>query len=306
MRYIDLHQDLFWYAQNPDYINGPLQSSWQMVKDHTLLSFNSLNDWFDNANNEFIEKNLDSLPDGFTYVNTKKDLPGEIKLDKHPIVAHIEGLESMKDEPEYWDMLERWYQKGLRSIGPVWNNSNSLGGGTKDEKPESGLTELGTKLVIWMLQKGMIVDLAHANRKTFDDISKILISADKPIFISHGNAYSVYSNYRNYTDEQLKLLADSDGVIGVFFANSFISDKQDTNLEDIFAHIDYIKKLIGIRHIAIGSDFGGILHGSPRSLDSVKDIVNLQEYLSGKGFSDTELEMFFYKNALRVISKYLD
>ncbi len=302
MKYLDLHQDLFWYSQNPDYIKGGLQSSWEMLKSKTIASFNSLNDWFEPDNFELIEKNLLSLPSDFHFVKNFSDLEGR---ETHPIIAHIEGLTGLNDTEEDWKMLDKWFSLGLRSVGPVWNYSNSLGGGTKDEDPQSGLTELGEKFTHYCLKKGIIVDLAHANRATFDDLSKILLKNDKPLFVSHGNAYSIYNNYRNYTDEQLKRIADSGGVIGVFFANSFISDKKDATLDDLFAHIDYIRKLIGVRHLAIGSDFGGILHGSPKNLQSVQDIDNLEVYLKEKGYSNDDIENIFYKNALRVMKQYL-
>lgn len=304
MKIFDLHQDLFWYSQNPDYIKSKTQSSWDMLKRNCCASFNSLNDWFEPGNNDLIEKNLDSLPKGFYYIKTKEDLQLK-KNDNFPIIAHIEGLNSFQGTDEDWEMFERWISKGLRSVGPVWNETNYLGGGTKDEDENSGLTELGIEFVNYCIDSGIIVDLAHANRKTFQDIANILKKKGKPFFISHGNSYSVYPSYRNYTDEQFMQLAESGGVIGVFFANSFISDKKETDLNDIYAHIKYITDLIGKDHIAVGSDFGGILSGSPKELHSLDDIENLEKFLLNKGWSQDDVAKMFYQNSIRVLSEYL-
>jgi len=304
MKYVDLHQDLFWYSQNPDYIKGDTQTSWEQIKDKSLISFNSLNDWFSPEDFSLIEKNLDSLPDGFEYVKDKAML-----LDNKPgrIIAHIEGLTGFEDVDEHWKTLERWKEKGLRSVAPVWNNTNSFGGGTKDHNKNSGLTTLGEKFVTWCLNNNLIVDLAHANEKTFYDMSDIVLGEGKPLFVSHGNSLHVYSDKdrRNYDDEQIKLIAKSGGVVGVFFANSFISDKEEVSLEDLYLHIEHIVNIGGIDCIAIGSDFGGISHGSPQGLSSVADMDNLIDFLLSKGWSISDVEKMFYQDAMRVIESLL-
>ena len=216
------------------------------------------------------------------------------------IVLHIEGLNSFTGDPTSWKMLERWYELGLRSVGIVWNLSNSLGGGTLDTTRR--LTPLGRDVINWLQRKNMIVDFAHMNEATFWDAADIVRG---PIVISHGNSRSICDDPRNYTDEQLQRVAASGGIIGVFFSKKFLVSGRDATIGDVIVHIDHLRNIMGIDHVAIGTDFGGILSGFPGKLQAVDRLPLLWDALVEHGYDHASIEKIAYVNALRVIGSIL-
>lgn len=220
------------------------------------------------------------------------------------LVMHVEGMNTMTDSPESWKLLQRWHEIGLRSVGIVWNVTNSLGGGTKDSV--TGLSRLGMTVVQWLLAQRMVVDLAHANEPTFWGVASIMQQAGRPLYISHGNCCSLCENPRNYSDTQLRAVAESGGVVGAFFAKTFVTGRElSGNVEDIANHIDYMRRLMGIDHCAIGSDFGGIITGTLEGLQSLEDMPALWAELVRRGYSDSDIEKIAWRNAARVLKEYL-
>jgi membrane dipeptidase len=212
---------------------------------------------------------------------------------------HIEGLNVLDDEP--WPRLERWHALGWRSLGIVWNINNPLGGGTTD--PTRGLTDLGREVLVWAESKRMLIDFAHMNPLVFADA---LAATKSPIFISHGNTNQHCPSPRNYSDQQLRAVADRGGVIGPFFSKDFlVPEGQPATLEDVAAHFLHLRNLVGSDHIALGTDFGGILYGFADSLSSLQDLPNLWQALREVGFSDAELEGIAWKNAARFFESVL-
>jgi membrane dipeptidase len=94
--------------------------------------------------------------------------------------------------------------------------------------------------------------------------------------------------------------------MGVFFAKTFVTGKESTgSIENLIDHIDYIKKLVGIRHIALGSDFGGIISGTLEGLGSVHDFPTLVVRLEARGYTNDEIEAICFNNAARVLASHL-
>jgi membrane dipeptidase len=236
---------------------------------------------------------------GWQLINSTKDIEDILLTpQKFGLLMHIEGLNAVTDSD--WEMLNRWYGLGWRSLGIVWNVTNSLGGGTKD--PVTSLTTLGAKLIEWCEAKGMLVDFAHMNAPTFAAAAKIV---NRPILISHGNACALCQNPRNYTDDQLRQVAASNGVIGIFFARTYVTGTAQADISDVANHIDYIKNLIGIDHVALGTDFGGIITGHVNNLDSLDKLPGLWNELKIRGYTELELEKIAWKNAVRILKQHL-
>jgi membrane dipeptidase len=225
----------------------------------------------------------------------------DLESKKLQMLLHIEGLNTFSGTAVDWELLDKWLQLGVRSIGTHWNVDNQLGAGTLNTK--DGLTELGKEMVSYIEQNNLLLDLAHMGRQTFMDASAI---STRPLYVSHGNADALCSNVRNYTDVQLKIIAQSGGVVGVFFANTFVVSKDKVGtIDDVVAHIAYIKDLIGIDHIALGSDFGGIISGTVSGLAAVAEFPRLYERLCYFGFNEEEIEKVFSGNAERIIRSHL-
>ncbi len=306
MNIIDLHQDLMLYVTRPNlYPNDKSQqTSFEQLKKNNIKvvlasTFVVPDDenYFDPLINEMIERDIIAYTNycesdsEFTIIKSNVDLDRAIATeDLYGIIIHIEGLNVFNPEID-WVMIERWYEMGLRSIGPVWNHTNPFGGGTFEE---GGLTQLGRQLIAWCEQRGVIIDLAHMNQKTFWDTVQVVT---KPLFVSHGNSYTVCPNVRNYTDEQLNKVAETGGCIGMFFSKKFLGATEHGIVE---SHIQRILDIGGPELLAIGSDYGGIVSGFADGFDNVNSLPLLIQSLD-----ESIREKVAYQNALRVISKHL-
>ncbi len=306
----DLHQDLMTHIRFRDVLGQSHQTSFEDILSSevdlviaTAFPFPPHDDQYHTAVPELITEELGLYHEYITQhpdwklVQSAKDLA----CDAQKIILHLEGLNVFDGSDQAWDQLDVWVKMGVRSIGTHWNVANQLGGGTL--QPDVSLTDLGRELITYLEKQQLIFDLAHMGRKSFADAAAI---SKRPLYVSHGNTDAVCSNVRNYTDEQLYQIAASDGVIGVFFANTFVVGKGAvSNVEHVVAHIEYTKHLIGVRHIAIGSDLGGVITGGVLGLEEVTNIKNLIAALAEHGYTETEIEAIAWKNADRVLRAHL-
>lgn len=170
-------------------------------------------------------------------------------------IYSIEGCDYLNDILE----LEYLYKLGLRSILPVWNEENKFGSGIRSDK---GLTELGKELIKKAIDLNMIIDVSHANEKTFDDILDIIEKENySNIIVSHSNVKSLCDNKRNLSDEQLNRLKKLGGYIGLVGYVNFVSlDNENMNYqekqENFIKHLKYLIDVIKfpINKIFISSD----------------------------------------------------
>lgn len=310
MKIIDLHQDLLSHIRFRDKFDQSHQTDFTVLEQSdidivvaTAFPLPANDDQFDPSVHQLITEELFMYKD-YCDRNQSWELllsPTDFSKNSRKLLLHVEGLNIFAGTEEHWSILSHWHDIGLRSLATHWNLNNKLGGGTLDTQMH--LSELGEEVIAWAEKKKILLDFAHMGRKTFSDAVKCV---NRPIYISHGNADAVCSNIRNYTDEQLKIVASTGGVIGVFFPNTFVVGKGNNGtLSDVISHISYMKKLIGIDHIAIGSDFGGIISGTVQGLSSVSDLPFLIKELRNKSFSDEEIRKILYGNAHRVIIEHL-
>ncbi len=215
--------------------------------------------------------------------------------DQTGLVLHLEGLCCLNQD-NWQDQLVIWRMYGVLSAGIVGNESNRLGGGCKDY---GRLTPLGRDVIHWMNRNQMIVDLAHANPETFFDIINVVT---KPPVISHGNARAKSNRRRNYTNDQLRILADHGGLIGISLVPGFVLKNRLPNLDDFADHIMYVIDLIGLQHVALGSDFGGIESKQliPRA-SRVEELDLLLYTLERRGLREHELDLIACGNWERVL-----
>lgn len=135
--------------------------------------------------------------------------------------------------------VSRLYSKGVRYIGLTWNNSNNIATSAKDEKVSGvsgGLTPFGKSVIKKMNELGIMVDVSHLGERAFWDLVE---TTNDPILASHSNAYSINPHYRNLTDDQIKAIAKSGGVIQVnfydLFLNKNVTDKKYPDARDLYA-----------------------------------------------------------------------
>lgn len=174
-------------------------------------------------------------------------------------IYSIEGCDFLKSE----DDLEELYHLGIRSIVPVWNEKNKFGSGNRSE---SGLTEMGVKLIKKAIDLGMMIDVSHANVATFNDILDI-VESEKAlgktvhIIASHSNVRSLCDRPRNLSDDQLVRLKNVDGYLGLFTNGNFLSlDNEQIDYpkrqENFMKHLDYSINKIGFKpdRIVVATD----------------------------------------------------
>ena len=220
------------------------------------------------------------------------------------IVLHLEGAEFLAIEPE---LLDVFYEAGLRSIGPLWNRKSLFGDGLNASFPHSpntgsGLTREGKDLILACRDKHMLIDVSHMNEHAFWDTLEI---ADQPIVATHSNAHTLCPQARNLTDRQLAAIKQNGGLVGVNFDVAFLrADGQrdtKTSLDVIVDHLAYLIDHLGEDHVGFGSDFDGCL--LPDELSDISQISKLIERMQQRHFSDALIEKITSKNWFRVLDE---
>ena len=171
----------------------------------------------------------------------------------------IEGCDYIKSSDE----LEELYKLGIRSIIPVWNAKNKYGSGNRTN---TGLTPLGIKLIKKAIELGIVIDLSHANKKTFNDILDVVekeqqVGQNPIVIASHSNVKALCNKDRNLDDPKLIRLKKIGGYIGLFTNGKFLtSNYKQLNYQEkeqeYIKHLDYIINKIGfdIKKIIVSTD----------------------------------------------------
>lgn len=149
------------------------------------------------------------------------------------------------------DRLDLLFGLGLRSLQLTYNYQNYVGSGCR-ELGDHGLTVFGHELIERMNEIGMLVDTSHANMRT---MAEAIVASKRPTIISHTACQALYAHVRNTTDDNLRLLAEHGGVVGICQIRPFLTDDlADDNVRHYLDHIDHAVKVAGIEHVCIGSD----------------------------------------------------
>lgn len=183
----------------------------------------------------------------------------------------------------------------LRPIyaGLTWNTTNCIAGGAH----ESGkITGFGKSVIKTLDQRNIKVDIAHLNEDSFMDVSK---TSDKPLFCSHTAFFGVQPHSRNLKDYQLKMIVDSNGLVGLCLVSDFINGTKKCKLADVVAQIDYFACKFGIDNLALGTDFFGTTH-LPKDIKTYSELSSkLSKALIDLGYTEKSINKIFYENAYK-------
>ncbi|MBR3161537.1 MAG: membrane dipeptidase [Bacilli bacterium] len=241
------------------------------------------------------------------YLNYLKDI-GVISK-KIDFIYSIEGCDYLEDVNE----LDNLYKMGLRSVLPVWNNKNRYASGIRSD---SGITEEGIKLIEKAVSLGIIIDISHANKRSFFDILNILSNYSKDdytLIASHSNVRSICDRERNLDDYQLFELKNMDGYIGLFTNSNFLSlnnknmsykERQLTYLK----HLDYVIEKIGFSRdrIIVSTDD---MNFHPDDIYHQKETFPIENVskdlytLISEKYDEDLARMIMYSNPKKIISK---
>ncbi|QTD54539.1 dipeptidase [Parasphingorhabdus cellanae] len=222
--------------------------------------------------------------DGLAMARTRPEKPIGVMFS-------AEGLQTLEGKRENLDTL---YDSGMRMAGLVHFFDNELAGSMHGEE-KGGLTDFGRQIVRDMEDKGMIVDIAHSSHETVADILKI---ARRPVVSSHGGVQAVCGVNRNLTDEEIKGVAATGGLIGLGYWDGAMCD---TDPKSVAKAAKHIRDLVGIQHIALGGDFDGAV----TTRFDTSGIVHITQALMEAGFTETEIRAVMGENALRVLQQGL-
>ena len=241
------------------------------------------------------------------------------KNRKIALLITMEGVEPLGTD---LDLLRVFYELGVRAIGLTHARRNAAGGGgifAPTGSSRDGLTAFGRDVVQACEALGVIVDLAHISPAGFDEILAI---TTKPPIISHTNARKYYDIERNITDEQIKMIGERHGVIGV---NAVLVSpkKEESTLDRYIDHIEHVADLIGFDGVGIGFDFFEFIYR--QWTDSAKKELaakfttphfipdlsnhsharNLTRRLVERGFSNENMEKILRGNWMRIFKELL-
>ncbi len=231
--------------------------------------------------------------DDITQARTADEALSLKNENKIAAILCVEGGHVIENDINKVDSL---YALGMRYLTITWNNSTNWAVSAQDARSATeGLSEFGKQVIRRLDSLGVIIDISHVGIKTIEDI---LATSRNPVIASHSGARKLYDHYRNLTDDQIIGIANSGGVIGVVFYYPFLSGNS-RSITQVVDHIDYIKNLVGIDHVALGSDFDGI-SSMITGLEDVSKFPNLTLELLKNGYTRPDIEKILGGNAMRV------
>ncbi len=212
-------------------------------------------------------------------------------------ILSIEGGEAIEGSLSVLRML---YRLGVRAMGLTHSPRNMLADGNQEALTKGGLTKLGIQVVEEMNRLGIVVDVSHLNEQGFWDVIRV---CNKPIIASHSNAWGSCEIERNLKDDQIKALAEKEGVMGINFVSFFLKKGGKATIETLLEHIDYVVNLVGSDHVGLGSDFDG--GGRLPDLEDCSKMVNITKGLVERGYSEKDVKKILGGNFLRVFKQVL-
>ncbi|HEU5075868.1 MAG TPA: membrane dipeptidase [Polyangiaceae bacterium] len=211
----------------------------------------------------------------------------------------FEGAGQLAQRP---DQLPVWVARGVRLFGLVHSRDNSLSGSSGEPGSErKGLSTAGLELARQIVALGGVLDVSHASDRATDELIELGRRAGVPVVASHSNARALAPHPRNLTDAQIRGLAATGGVVGLNLHQRFLARRgAGAEIADVLSQVRHVKRLVGIEHLALGTDYEGGIRPVP-GLGSIAKLQTLAEALRADGLAEGEIEQIFYKNALRVL-----
>ncbi len=301
--FFDLHSDILY-----DIVQKKLNNKKNIIKDYHLKQLKSGNiiggiwDYYTDIRKplcefnqaiDYILEEIEQSNDVIQVIKKKEDF----EENKINVLLGFESLQPIKDR----DHLVSLYELGFRHAMFTWNEQNQFGTGVFGDKTR-GLTSLGKEIIQLMNQNHMIIDVSHANKKTFKEIIEL---SKAPVIASHSNVYQLCHHIRNLDDEQITKLTQKGGIIGLTAVKNFINPNNPT-INEMINHIDYMKERNLVNHIGFGFDFMDYLNGSNLiDLENASSTHNMIVALKKRNYSPQEIDKITHLNAINLIKQIL-
>ena len=196
--------------------------------------------------------------------------------------------------------VEHFAKRGVVYITLCHNGDNDIcDSARRSECINNGVSEFGSEVIKEMNRCGLMVDLSHAGEKSFYDALEI---SSQPVVCSHSNCKALCDVPRNLTDDQLKAIAQKNGVVQITLYNGFLrDDDQEASIIDAMEHLDHAVELMGIDHVGIGSDFDG--DGGVCGIADSSEFINFTIQLLRRKYSEKDIEKIWGGNWMRVMTR---
>ena len=270
---------------------------------------------------------IERYPEALTLATTASEVTAAFHNGRIGSLLGMEGGHAIENS---LGALRAYYRLGVRYMTLTHNVTLDWADAAMDVPRHNGLTPFGKEVVREMNRLGMIVDISHVTPKVMHDVLDV---AEAPVMFSHSSAKALTDHPRNVPDDVLRRLEQNGGVVMVTFIPAFVSQavatwelrlaelakgkspaeaegiraeyaasfpKPVATLKDVADHIDYVRKMAGVDHVGIGSDFWGNPE-MPTGLDDASRFPYLFAELIRRGWSDADLARLASGNMLRVM-----
>jgi microsomal dipeptidase-like Zn-dependent dipeptidase len=259
-------------------------ATWRSLKERALYQARKLDDAAARSGNRFV------------VIRTQGDLARFLERRKEDpqLVAGllgIEGAHALDGDVGNVDVL---FDAGFRTMAPTHFFDNEWGGSAHGLN-KTGLTDKGREMIRRMEARGMLVDVAHAAPRTIEDVLKV---ATRPVIDTHTGVRGTCDNQRNLSDDELRGIAATGGVIGIGYWDTATCG---TDARAIARSIRYAANVAGVEHVALGSDFDGAV----KEPFDTTGVVEITDALLAEGFGEDEIRMIMGGNVFRLLAETL-
>jgi membrane dipeptidase len=262
--------------------------------------------------------------DWFTRIDDPSDFARAKASNKLGIMITFQNSQHFRRP----DDVNTFWGLGQRVSQLTYNMNNGIGSGFLEQR-DGGLSVFGLSIVERMNQVGMAVDVSHcADQTTMDAIA----ASKRPVIFTHANCRALAPTLpRLKTDDAIRAMAKSGGVMGVSFIRFMVREQEPVTIDNVLDHVDHIAKLVGVEHVAVGSDIDMVGNPNPMNggndprtqanfsrynyhvdsegkltvagLDHPKRMFDLTEGLIRRRYSDADIAGILGANAVRVLTE---
>ncbi len=241
------------------------------------------------------------------------------RLKREGKIGIILGFQGADHFRKTEDIAE-FYALGQRVSQLTYNVRNAIGSGYQDV--DTGLTPFGIDVVASMNRTGMAIDLSHCGPHTSLDTYRL---STRPVLVTHDNCRALDPHPRNKTDEAIKKLAATGGVMGITGVRQLVRASEPMTIENVLDHFDHAARLVGVEHVGVGSDIDldgydklppGLkrkmltgykndqtFHGEIEGLNHPKRMFDLTEGLIRRKYSDADIGKILGGNFARALGQ---
>ena len=238
-----------------------------------------------------VEKNKEYL----SIARTPADLYANKRQGRKSIMLGIENGLALNGRIEN---LRHFSERGIVYMTLCHNGDNDICDSARGSETHHGVSSFGKDVIREMNRLGIMVDLSHANEKSFYDALEI---SQTPIVCSHSSCRALCNHPRNLTDDQMRALAAKGGVMQITIYNGFLVENGEATVMDVLRHLEHAIQVMGIEHVGIGTDFDG--DGGIRGFASSSEVINFTRQLMARNYSEEDIRKIWGGNFLRVMEQ---